>query len=54
MLYSTAQFCRSFIADTREFREILGDVQLSEPQVLSFISEFIRENREECDAGASI
>ncbi|MCL1835743.1 MAG: ATP-binding protein [Oscillospiraceae bacterium] len=45
---------RSFIADTREFREILGDVQLSEPQVLSFISEFIRENREECDAGASI
>ena len=45
---------RSFSADTREFREILGDVHLSEPQVLDFINGYISENREECDAGASI
>ena len=45
---------RSFTADTRDFREILGDVSLSEPQVLSFIDSFIRENRAECDAGELI
>jgi len=45
---------RSFSADTREFREILGDVALNEPQVLDFINGYISENREECDAGASI
>ena len=44
---------RSFEADTREFRSVLGDVPLSEPQVLSFIEGFIRENREECDAGVA-
>ncbi|MBQ8732015.1 MAG: sensor histidine kinase [Oscillospiraceae bacterium] len=33
-----------FEADTREFREILGDVSLAEPQVRSFIREFITEN----------
>lgn len=42
---------RSFSADTRDFREILGDVQLNEPQVLDFINGFINENREECDQG---
>ena len=45
---------KSFTADTREFRAILGDVPLNEPQVLGFIDGFIRENREECDAGKVI
>lgn len=45
---------RTFSADTREFREILGEVPLSEPQVLSFIDSFIKENRGECDAGITI
>lgn len=45
---------RSFEADTREFRNILGDVPLDEPEVLGFIEGFIRENREECDAGVSV
>lgn len=45
---------RSFTADTREFREVLGNVPLGEPQVLGFITDFIQENRLECDAGASV
>jgi hypothetical protein len=45
---------RSFTADTREFREVLGGVPLNEPEVLSFIDGYIRENREECDEGVSV
>ena len=45
---------RSFVADTREFREVLGEVSLGEPQVLEFITSFIHENRAECDADVSI
>lgn len=41
---------RSFSADTREFRTVLGDVPLSEPEVLEFISDYIAENRARCDA----
>ena len=37
----------SFTADTREFRTILGDVPLNAPQVVEFISSFIRENTAE-------
>ncbi|MGE4483757.1 MAG: ATP-binding protein [Oscillospiraceae bacterium] len=37
-----------FIMDTREFREVLGDVKLSEPEVLEYISNFLRENMAEC------
>ncbi|MEG2174345.1 MAG: ATP-binding protein [Oscillospiraceae bacterium] len=35
---------KSFAADTRAFREILREVPLSAPEVLSFIDEYIREN----------
>jgi len=45
---------RSFTADTREFRAALEDVPLNEPQVLSFITAFIQENRSECDAGVAV
>lgn len=37
-----------FDMDTREFREILGEVKLSEPEVLVYISNFIAENMAEC------
>ena len=39
----------SFRADTREFREIMSDISLGEPEVLEFIAGFIRENQENCD-----
>ncbi len=38
-----------FKADTREFRAVMGDISLSEPEVLEFIAGFIRENLETCD-----
>ncbi len=37
-----------FTIDTREYREILGDVPLSEPEVLSFIAENIRDGIAAC------
>lgn len=38
-----------FEADTRSFREILGgEVSLSEPEVLGFISGYIEENMRQC------
>ena len=39
----------SFLADTREFREVMGGISLAEPEVLEFIAGFIRENQESCD-----
>jgi anti-sigma regulatory factor (Ser/Thr protein kinase) len=37
-----------FIMDTREFRQVLEGVPLSEPEVLRYIEDFINENIEEC------
>jgi len=44
----------SFILDTREFKEILGDVGLDEPEVSRYILEFLNENKNEVDGGAVI
>lgn len=38
---------RSFTLDTREFREILGDVSFQEPEVSSYIKEYLSENEKE-------
>ena len=42
----------SFTADTREFCAELGDVPLSNPEVVAFIGSFIRENTQEITAQA--
>ena len=42
----------SFTADTREFCAVLGDVPLSNPEVVAFIGSFIRENTQEITAQA--
>ena len=42
---------RSFILDTREFRNILGDVSFNTPEVSSYIKEFLIENKNEVDNG---
>ena len=40
---------RSFVMDTRSFREVLGpEISLSEPQVLLYIEGYISENMEAC------
>ena len=43
-LYTRETPSGSFVLDTREFREILGGIPLSEPEVASFIKAFIAEN----------
>ena len=42
---------RSFTLDTREFKEILGDVPLNAPEVSSYIKEYLLENKKEVDNG---
>lgn len=38
---------KQFVLDTREFREILGDVPFSEPEVALYIKEYLQENFDE-------
>lgn len=45
---------RSFLLDTREFKEILGDVPFSEPEVSQYIMDFLTENKADVDQGAVI
>lgn len=37
-----------FIMDTREFRQVLGEISLSEPEVLNYITDFINEGIASC------
>lgn len=43
-LYTREIDSASFVLDTREFREILGGIPLSEPEVAAFVKAFIAEN----------
>ncbi len=43
---------REFVLDTREFKEILGDVPFSTPEVSAYILDFLNENKLETDGGA--
>lgn len=43
---------RSFTLDTRELRQILGDISFQEPEVSAFIQEYLAENTIETDGGA--
>lgn len=43
---------KEFTLDTRQMREILGDVPLSSPEVTEFINDFICENATEITGGA--
>lgn len=42
---------REFVLDTREVREILGEVSFSEPEVRTFLTEYLTENKKEVDEG---
>ena len=46
-VYTYRRGTGAFSADTRQFRQILEGVPLSDPQVVGFIGEFIRENTAE-------
>ena len=43
-----------FTLDTRELKEILGDVPFTEPEVSQYILDFLTENKKEADQGAVI
>lgn len=42
----------AFDLDTRQFREILGDVPFDNPEISSYIKEYLTENKLETDGGA--
>lgn len=42
----------SFTLDTREFKQILGDVPLNSPDISDYIMEYLTENKMETDGGA--
>jgi len=53
-VYRFAVDDREFTLDTREFREILGEVSFKEPEVSSYIKEFLKENEAEVLQGRLI
>lgn len=50
-VYSYSVDGRGFTLDTRELREILGDVPFGTPEVSSYIRDYLAENKLETDAG---
>lgn len=53
-LYSYIVDEKSFILNTREFREILGDVSFNMPEVSTYIKDYLRENTDEVNNGIYI
>lgn len=43
-----------FVLDTKELKEILGEVSFREPEVSQFIKEYLKTNQEETDGGAAV
>ncbi len=43
-----------FRLDTREFREVLGNVSFQTPEVSAYIKEYLEENQNEVDQGYSL
>ena len=54
LIYTYRVDGREFVLDTRNLREILGDVSFSAPEVRSFLADFLSENKAETDGGAQI
>lgn len=44
----------SFILDTRQFRQILGDLPFDSPEISSYIMDYLKENKLDTDGGAVI
>lgn len=53
-LYTYCFDGNQFTLDTREFRQILGDVPLNSPEVTTYIKEYLTENQNETDGGYHI
>ncbi|MBU5334528.1 sensor histidine kinase [Anaerocolumna aminovalerica] len=53
-IYSYSVDGRCFTLDTKEFREILGDISFQEPEVSNFIKEYLQDHKDEVDQGEYI
>ena len=46
---------KSFVLDTGEMREILGEeISFAEPEVSAFIRKYLEENKKDTDGGAEV
>lgn len=50
-LYTYSLDGTSFILDTRQFRDILGDVPFNTPEISAYIRDYLTENKEDVDNG---
>lgn len=50
-VYTYQYDAESFTLDTRQLREILGDVPFDTPEVSQYIMEYLTENKQEVDGG---
>ncbi len=50
-LYTYGLDGKEFTLDTRDLRQILGDIPFHTPQVAGYIKEYLKENQEEVDGG---
>jgi len=53
-LYTYSVDGRKFTLDTREFKEVLGDVTFSNPEVSAYVKDYLEENKSEVDGGRYI
>lgn len=51
-LYRYSYNKASFTLDTRQFRQVLGDVPFNTPEISEYIMEYLTENKMETDGGA--
>ena len=51
-VYTCTTDAGSFTLDTRELREVLGDVALDTPDVLEWIADYLEENTKSIYGGA--
>ena len=50
-VYRYAVDDREFVLDTREFRQILGDIPFDSPEISAYISEYLEENQDGVNMG---
>lgn len=53
-MYTYAYDERCFTLDTRQFKEVLGEVNLNAPEVLEYLKEYLYENKTEVDGDLTV
>lgn len=53
-VYTYRYDAQAFCLDTRQMREILGEIPLNTPEVSAYIREYLEENKREVDGGAIV